>query len=82
MSESQVEFPVQPPSDEAQAIAKSILASNADSPIVATPPNDEALAMAREISETPPGEIARIGARAPNPNPQVEAMKKKMFRRE
>jgi hypothetical protein len=77
-----VEFPVQPPSDEAQAIAKAILSSSADLPLTATPPNDEALAIAREISETPPGEYAKIGARAPNPNPQVEAMKKKMFRRD
>ena len=80
MSES-VEFPVQPPSDEAQAIAKQILSTNADSPIKATPPNDEALAMAREISATPPGEFAKVGARAPV-NPQVEAMKRKMFRRD
>jgi hypothetical protein len=80
MSES-VEFPVQPPSDEAQAIAKQILATNAESPIHATPPSEEAQATAKAIADAPPGEFAKIGARATS-NPQVEAMKKKMFRRD
>ena len=62
-------------------MAKQILASNAESPIRATPPSDEAQAIAKAIAEAPPGELAKIGARAPS-NPQVEAMKKKMFRRD
>lgn len=79
MSES-VEFPVTPPSPEAQAIADAITKKSSDLPITAVAPSEEAQAIAAEIMAAPPGTIARTGAYAENP--AVAAMKAKMYRRD